>query len=182
MSDPTRRIGSVIRRVRTERELTLEEASQRAGVSSSMLGQIERGESNPTVSTLWKIAEGLRISFSELMGEREEGAEPEGLDSVEPVTESEGKMILYNLFPFNPVTGFEYFYIELLPGARHVSPPHRDSVEEFVVVTEGALVLQVGAVEHVMKAPSFIRFNPGVSHVYANPYGEKAVFQNIVKY
>ena len=72
MSDPTRRIGSVIRRVRTERELTLEEASQRAGVSSSMLGQIERGESNPTVSTLWKIAEGLRISFSELMGEREE--------------------------------------------------------------------------------------------------------------
>ena len=67
MTDPSTNIGIVLKRVRTERGLTLEGTSELTGVSKAMLGQIERGESNPTISTLWKISTGLKLSFSELL-------------------------------------------------------------------------------------------------------------------
>ncbi len=67
MTDPSPNIGNVLRRVRFERGLTLGDTSDLTGVSKAMLGQIERGESNPTVSILWKISSGLKISFSELL-------------------------------------------------------------------------------------------------------------------
>ena len=47
-------------------------AAQRTGVSKSMLGQIERGESNPTVSTIGKIVEGLKVPFEQLIYNRKE--------------------------------------------------------------------------------------------------------------
>ena len=61
-----RRISENLRRIRKARGMSLDTMSERTGVSKSMLGQIERGESNPTVSTIEKIAEGLKISFDEL--------------------------------------------------------------------------------------------------------------------
>ena len=60
-------LGSNLRKLRTERGLSLDETSKLTGVSKAMLGQVERGESSPTVSTLWKIAAGLKVTFSSLM-------------------------------------------------------------------------------------------------------------------
>jgi Predicted transcriptional regulators len=168
--------------VRFERGLTLEETSNLTGVSKAMLGQIERGESNPTISVLWKISTGLRISFSELLGSENTDYEAVSIDDIEPVYESDGKMLLYDVFPFNPMLGFEYFYIKLLPGAEHVSTPHQSSVEEYIVVTEGTLKLTVDEQTFELTAPSALRFKPNKSHTYSNPYDNEVIFQNIIKY
>lgn len=182
MTDPSSNISNVLRRIRFERGLTLEETSNLTGVSKAMLGQIERGESNPTISILWKIAGGLKISFSELLSSEPENFEPVSLNDMEPVYESNKKMILYDVFPFNPIAGFEYFYIKLLPGAEHVSIPHDNSTEEYIVVTKGRLLLTVGKQSFDLEAPSAIVFNAGEDHSYSNPYEEEAIFQNIIKY
>jgi len=55
-------ISSALKKARMEKGLTLEETSALTGVSKAMLGQIERAESTPTISTLWKISTGLKIS------------------------------------------------------------------------------------------------------------------------
>ena len=182
MNDPTCNIGSVLKRVRFERGLTLEETSNLTGVSKAMLGQIERGESNPTISVLWKISTGLRISFSELLGSEGDNYEAISIDDIEPVYESDGKMILYDVFPFNPISGFEYFYIKLLPGAEHLSTPHQSSVEEYIVVTKGTLELTVGEQIFELAAPAALRFKPNKSHTYSNPHDTEVIFQNIIKY
>ena len=57
-------IGNKLKDIRNKRNLSLDEVAKLTGVSKAMLGQIERGQSNPTVSTLWKIATGLKVSFS----------------------------------------------------------------------------------------------------------------------
>ena len=57
-------IGKKLKEIRSAKRLSLEEVTKLTGVSKAMLGQIERGISNPTVSTLWKIATGLKVSFS----------------------------------------------------------------------------------------------------------------------
>ena len=56
-----------LKNLRAERKLSLGEAAELTGVSKSMLGQIERGESSPTIATLWKIATGLGVSFTALL-------------------------------------------------------------------------------------------------------------------
>lgn len=182
MNDPTSNIGSVLKRVRFERRLTLEEASKLTEVSKAMLGQIERGESNPTISILWKISTGLKISFSKILGSETNNFEAISIDSIKPVYESDGKMILYDVFPFNPISGFEYFYIKLLPGAKHISTPHQNSAEEYVVVTKGTVVITVEEQIFELTAPSALKFKANRNHTYSNPYDIEAVFQNIVKY
>lgn len=52
--------------IRKKKELTLDEAARLTGVSRSMLSAIGKGEANPTISVLWKIANGYKISFTSL--------------------------------------------------------------------------------------------------------------------
>lgn len=65
-------IGNKLKDIRNKRNLSLDEVTKLTGVSKAMLGQIERGQSNPTVSTLWKIATGLKVSFSLFIDENQE--------------------------------------------------------------------------------------------------------------
>jgi len=60
-------IADNFKAIRIQRGLSLDNVASLTGVSKSMLGQIERGESNPTIATLWKIANGLKVSFSSLV-------------------------------------------------------------------------------------------------------------------
>ena len=69
MEDLNLIIGNRLKTIRNNRNLSLSEVSEITGVSKAMLGQIERGQSNPTVSTLWKIANGLKVSFSMFIDE-----------------------------------------------------------------------------------------------------------------
>ena len=50
-------IGKKLKIARQSRNMTLDELAEVTGVSKPMLGQIERGQSSPTVTTLWKIAD-----------------------------------------------------------------------------------------------------------------------------
>ncbi len=53
-----------LKTLRANRKLSLDKVAELTGVSKTMLSQIERGESNPTIHTVWKIANGLKISFT----------------------------------------------------------------------------------------------------------------------
>lgn len=57
-------IGQRLKAARQNRNMTLDGLAEITGVSKPMLGQIERGQSSPTVNTLWKIATGMKIPFS----------------------------------------------------------------------------------------------------------------------
>ena len=72
MNQIDRNIAVNLRRIRKAKNMSLDMLADRTGVSKSMLGQIERGESNPTVSTIGKIVEGLKVPFEQLLYEKEE--------------------------------------------------------------------------------------------------------------
>ena len=56
-----RAVAGNIRRIRKSKKLSLEQTAALSGVSRSMLGQIERGEANPSVAILGKIAQALKV-------------------------------------------------------------------------------------------------------------------------
>ncbi|WP_301859638.1 XRE family transcriptional regulator [uncultured Megasphaera sp.] len=181
--DPAKDIGKILKKIRFDRELTLDNVSMLTGVSKTMLGQIERGVSVPTISVLWKIAKGLQISLSSLLNEPTQQYQAvQILTDIQPVCDEDNKMLLYNIFPFNPLSGFEYFYIILKPGASHHSDAHRSATEEYVIVTEGTLTLQVEEQTFTLQAPAKINFRANVAHSYTNQTDKPVIFQNIMKY
>ena len=62
-------IAKNLRSLRESKKLSLEKVAELTGVSKTMIGQIERGESAPTITTIWKIANGLKISFTSLINQ-----------------------------------------------------------------------------------------------------------------
>jgi transcriptional regulator with XRE-family HTH domain len=62
-----RALGANIRERRTAGDLTLEDLANEAGLSVTYLGQTERGQRNPSVLVLWRIAEALGITLDQLV-------------------------------------------------------------------------------------------------------------------
>ena len=67
MEDINKNISNNLKLIRKGKGLTLEDLAGISGVSKSMLGEIERGGTNPTILVLWKIAEGLKIPLTKLI-------------------------------------------------------------------------------------------------------------------
>lgn len=82
MSTLTRRFGLVVRRHRVARGWSQEEFADRAGLSRSYSGEVERGNSTPSLATVLKIAEALGASPSVLVEEAELDIRPGGVRVV----------------------------------------------------------------------------------------------------
>ncbi|MBS0236666.1 MAG: helix-turn-helix transcriptional regulator [Proteobacteria bacterium] len=184
MKNLNAKISTTLKALRQEKGWSLDTASQKTGVSKAMLGQIERGESSPTIATLWKISSGFETSFSSFIDDT-------FVDSVAPVHRigdlqqlhpNDDKIRITPLFSYDKQLSFEVFIIELLPGCEHLSPPHQGSVIEHVVVIEGEMeVLVEGSWRKLMKNEG-LRFNADQAHGYRNTSTHKATFHDIVHY
>ena len=71
MSNLANRLGARIRDVRHARQLSQEQLAERAGVSYKFLGEVERGQGNPTVKWLEAVARGLGVTIKDLIVEEE---------------------------------------------------------------------------------------------------------------
>jgi len=71
-----------------------------------------RGQSSPTINVLWKISTGLKIPLSFFCRQPETEYTVAGLSEKEMITEEDGGMRAYPLFPFDPARNLEVFYIE----------------------------------------------------------------------
>lgn len=181
MSNLNQAIGEKIKRLRGQRGLTLDQVAELTGVSKSMIGQVERGNSAPTVTTLWKICNGLKVSFSSLLEQSERAVTVARKEQLQPLTK-QGVYRLYNYIPFDFTRKFEAFRMELLDRARHDSEPHTDAVEEFVYVTEGQVAVRVDEEVHLLKKDDLLRFSAQVKHSYQNLSDKEAGLFIIIVY
>jgi len=182
MKDLNLIIGNKLKDIRNKRNLSLDEVAKLTGVSKAMLGQIERGKSNPTVSTLWKIATGLKVSFSLFIDENQDDLKVIDKNDISPIIEDNNRMKLYPIFPFDSNKGFEIFTIELEPDCNHISTPHNDGVEEYIIVTEGKIEMDINGEKFILQKDNSIRFMANKPHSYKNINNNKSVFQNIILY
>lgn len=163
-------IASNIKQIRKERKMSLDNLAEATGVSKSMLGQIERGESSPTVATLWKIAVGLGISFTYLVENRRQSVEMVKNQDLQPLLNEDNTMRIYPVFPYSEQQGFEILVIELEQGAVSPSLPHQTGTEEFVSVFEGALALELDGDDYFIEKNTSIRYLADRPHCYKNGY------------
>lgn len=175
-------IGERLKSIRQKRNMTLEDVAGLTGVSKPMLGQIERGQSSPTVTTLWKIATGLKVPFSVFLQEQGVDYSVASVEAEQAVCEEGGAMRLYPLFVFDPARAFEVFYIEFDPGCVHGSQRHDDGVEEYIFVVHGTLHMTLGGEGITLGEKQAIRFRADIPHSYGNHSGEVCCIYNTIFY
>lgn len=133
--------------LRKKRKLTLAAAAELTGVSRSMLAQIEKGDVNPTISVLWKIANGFEVSFTSLI---KTGVEPVTIlrcQDTEPLSEDWGKYLNYPTFVFDEKKSFENCRIVIKSGGELLAQPHLAGTEEYITLFAGeAEVLSIRSV------------------------------------
>ncbi|MEO1784988.1 XRE family transcriptional regulator [Thermodesulfobium sp. 4217-1] len=168
MNDLNFIIANNLKKIRDGRKLSLDKLSEITGVSKSMLGQIERGESNPTVTTLKKITAGLKVSFTALLDNPKPKVDVVRFNDILPITEDDGRYRVYSVFPFDENRRFEIYIIEFDKGSRLRAVAHPDGTQEFITVFEGELKISLGSEEFIVQKGDSIRFLADRPHIYSN--------------
>ncbi|MCA1027406.1 MULTISPECIES: helix-turn-helix domain-containing protein [Cytobacillus] len=182
MDNIQKNIGVNLKNLRKARGLSLDTTANLTNVSKAMLGQIERGESNPTVTTLWKIATGLQVSFSSLIQEQQSPIHVVNRHDISPIMEYSGKYRVYPVFPFDPRKKFEIFTVEIETGYEHLSEKHNEGVEEYVTVITGTLQLEINEQQYTIQPGNSIRFSANKAHTYRNIGEDMIIYQTVLYY
>ena len=90
------KIGENLKNIRKSMGLSLDAVSSMTGVSKTMLSQIERSESVPTLATVSKIANGLKIRFDNLLTSPQSlYCDIKYIENISPVVDNDGKILFY---------------------------------------------------------------------------------------
>ncbi|AGK95757.1 helix-turn-helix domain-containing protein [Clostridium pasteurianum] len=161
-------ISSNLKRLRGERKLSLSKLSELSGVSKVMLGQIERGESNPTINTIWKISKGLKIPYTNLIDEHISNAIlVKKQDTSEQLSEN-GNYRVYNYFSTNNKRNFELFTAALDVNSSYYSEGHGEKSEEYILISKGELILDTEDKKYILDKGDSIQFDSSKPHRYIN--------------
>ena len=136
-----------------------------------MLSSVERGDKNPTLPVLAKIAAGLGVTMSELMGEQAPWI-------VASVTTRRNRLVYHDgqtgierhlLSPTHLATGMEVVE-HILPGGQSFEGvPHGGiQTSKCVVVSEGQLTLELGNVVYTLDAADSVTFEVAGEYRFRN--------------
>lgn len=174
----------LLKAIRSERGWSLDQTAARTGVSKAMLGQIERGESAPTIATLWKIATGLGVPMTALL--EADGGSGDVLllrDAADlRVRPSPEGMQRALIFPYEARFGFELYELTFAPGFESISKPHDIGVVEHITVQHGEVELLIEEEWRPLRQGQSLRFPADRRHGYRNPTGEEAVVMDLIHY
>ncbi len=178
-------IGSSIQKMRKSHKLTLSVLSQKSGVSVATLSQIEADKVNPTIATLWKIAEGLEIDIHSLLSGLERQRRMFDISRRDDIarldTEEEGVHIrVYS--PLSMAEDLEMYSLTFSPGQKLLSDPHPQKTEEYLTVVEGRIKVEVGDNAAELGPDDFIRYHADVQHNIENIGPENARLNMVVRF
>lgn len=156
------RLATRLKEARKSRRLSLDALAKLSGVSRSMLSQIERGESSPTVASLWNLTQALNVDFSGLLddGPKERSPIRELVRAgQEPVIQSLGKGCKIRILSAPEMVGeTEIYDLEFDRGGLLSSEPHRSGCIENLTVISGELSITTDGVSETIGVGDTVRY------------------------
>ncbi|AID27669.1 DNA-binding protein [Salmonella bongori serovar 48:z41:-- str. RKS3044] len=166
MTQPISVIARSLVRERRRTGLSLAEIARRAGIAKSTLSQLEAGNGNPSLETLWSLCVALDIPFARLLEPQEQKTQVirrgEGMKVV--AEQAHYQAILLAACP--PGARRDIYLLLTQPGADRVSHPHPSGSVEHIIVTQGkALVGLTDAAEELAEG-DYICYPGDQSHIF----------------
>lgn len=157
--------------------MSIEQLSERARVSRSMISAIERGTKAATVLVLDRVATGLDTSLARLLASESRSrviALPRGQQQVALDPTGWERRILS---PVLPGVEFEFMRTTLGPGVdAGVFLAHAPGSREYVAVEKGTLLLTIDGELHTLEAGDSIYYDGDCLHAFANPGSAPCVY------
>ncbi|MCV6583941.1 MAG: XRE family transcriptional regulator [Marinibacterium sp.] len=135
-----------LKEARRAQGLSLDAVAKLSGVSRSMVSQIERGESSPTIATLLNLTRALQVDFAGLLDDNAPEPRIEVLRSGQhPVIDKLGTACrILILSPPEEVGTHEVYQLEFRAGGRLDSAPHQRGAREQLTVLDGQISVTAG--------------------------------------
>lgn len=159
------RLAASLREARKQRGLSLDAVAKLSGVSRSMVSQIERGESSPTVATLWNLTQALQVDFAGLL----EGKPEPGIVVIRaaaaPVIHGRGTSVSIRILsPPETVGEHEVYDLTFGAGGALESEPHSPGCQEHLTVLEGSLRVVSGDEDSLLGPSDTARYRADRAH------------------
>lgn len=170
-----------LNKLRTERNLSLTKLATLCGVSKVMLSQIEKGDTNPTINTICKIAQGLKVPYTYLLEHNEHQTSVVRKEDISPQIDKDDHYRIFCFYSNTAHRNFELFQMELDSGFSHTSPGHMEKAQEYVMVLEGMLEMTVRGKTYTVAKDDTIMFSSSVIHTYKS-VGKEMLKSYIINY
>jgi transcriptional regulator with XRE-family HTH domain len=188
LGDPATDIGTRVAAHRARRGIKVSALARQIGVSASLISQIERGQSRPSVSTLFAISEALEVPMDSFFrdGDSSPTDDAPGLRLVdgEPRPGRDGRHVVrrharasidieggvrWERLTPTQLHDLEFLELVYAPGAESHSALYRHPGIEMVLVLEGRLEIFVGFDRYALEEGDSICFPSSSPHRYVNP-------------
>ncbi len=169
-TDPTPALGKTIQRLRKAYNMSLGELSEQSGVAKSIISQIERNETNPTLSTVYRLSRALDTSIGEVLKpDAESPFIAHQQKSAIPILESQdGLCRLAIIGPLNLVDVTQWYDFQAKPAGILESDPHPPGTIEHLYVQRGELEITVAGESKIGRAGEALRYRGDAPHKIRN--------------
>jgi transcriptional regulator with XRE-family HTH domain len=181
-ADLARRIGQRVRDERSARDMSLDDLSRASGVSRAALSQIETRKSSPSIAVMWKIAVGLGIPFTELLGGDTEVGQVLRRADAQVLRSPDGRMESRPIAPAGTTPWVEIFELRLSARTTHRSEPHAPGTREILVVLSGTLRIDINGTVYDLDAGDSVAFRADQPHAYISNGASEARAHNVIIY
>lgn len=162
-------LGLKLKAERLARKLTLEQLADHAEVSKRLLISLEKGEANPSIAVLLKLAQAFDLTLPELFGTNSDltirkTGQGQGTTLWKGAKGGTGILVSSTKNP-----GLvELWQWTLQPGESYSSEAHISGTRELVTVESGTLTLTCGEEGAVLQPQDAASFLGDLSHSYSN--------------
>jgi len=156
--------------LRQRKGFTLEQLAAASNVSRSMLSQIERGQANPTLAVIYRIAEAFGMSIGELVDGPEAGPEIEIVHGNDPknLFRADTQCQIRTRSPLHMEKAVEFYELTIQPGAELASAAHFDGARELFSVTRGRAALRAGKTRCELETGDSAHYHADLPHCIRN--------------
>ncbi len=165
------KLGAPLRGIRNTRNLTIKDVAGKAGISPSLLSQIERNRISPSLDTLLQVLEVYGVSPKEFFKDYETGSQVEIIKAHEREVYERKGFKYEKLCGDSQIKGqhsFSAFFLELAPGQRRGDSKEGHVGRELGIILSGEAVLMYGEERYDLCRGDSVSFFSQIPHIILN--------------
>jgi transcriptional regulator with XRE-family HTH domain len=160
-------LGKTVQRLRKAYNLSLSELAEQSGVAKSIISQIERNETNPTLATIWRLSQALDVSIERVLASADDEPFIEKLSRADTplLVSDDGRVRLAIIGWIRTVEWMQWYDLTADPGGALDSDPHQRGSVECLSVLSGEAEVEIGGETDRAKAGETLRYRCDRPHV-----------------